>query len=242
LNLGWFIMQVPETLLGTAIAITLLPTIAELFAKEDYDGFRDAANHAVRGMLALTIPAALLLAIGIRPLVEIAFGFDPADVDRVVLATRIYLLGMTGHALLEIASRSFYARQDAITPLWASALNAGSYVVLAFFLASTMGFAGIALANSIVFTTEAVLLLWLLNRAYPGLFQVGNTIWRVVIGAGLAAISLLLILRFIPLNEVILSVGGMLLGILLVLPFIWPELLLMLKLGSKSTTSIEATD
>ncbi|KAA3648238.1 MAG: murein biosynthesis integral membrane protein MurJ [Chloroflexi bacterium] len=242
LNLGWFIMQVPETLLGTAVAITLLPTISELIAREDFDGFRDAANQAVRGMLALTIPAAILLAIGVRPLVDVAFGFEPEGVDRVVLATRIYLMGMTGHALLEIASRSFYARQDAITPLWAAALNAGSYVVLALILASTIGFAGIALANSIVFTTEAILLLWLLNRHYPGLLRTGNTFIRVTLASTAAGIGLFLVMRFVEVNLVILSLGSMLLGLVLVFPFIWPELRLMLKLGSSPKPEPIAAD
>ena len=56
LNLGWFIMQVPETLLGTAFAIALLPTISEQFADGDLDSFRKSVNTAVRTMLAVTIP------------------------------------------------------------------------------------------------------------------------------------------------------------------------------------------
>ena len=37
---GWMIMQVPETLLGTAIATALLPTLSELAARADWNGFR----------------------------------------------------------------------------------------------------------------------------------------------------------------------------------------------------------
>ncbi len=67
LNLGWFIMQVPETLLGTAFAIALLPTISEQFARGDMENSRNRSiqhpyNHA------LTLPIAALMAIGLRPL------------------------------------------------------------------------------------------------------------------------------------------------------------------------------
>ena len=33
LNNGWFIMQLPETLIGTAIAIALLPSLAEFVTR-----------------------------------------------------------------------------------------------------------------------------------------------------------------------------------------------------------------
>lgn len=40
LAFGWMIMQVPETLLGTAIATAMLPTLAELAARDDWHEFR----------------------------------------------------------------------------------------------------------------------------------------------------------------------------------------------------------
>jgi putative peptidoglycan lipid II flippase len=131
LNYGWFIMQVPETLIGTAIAIALLPTLAEHMARGDDLAFRETLTRAVRAMLALTIPIAAFLAAALPPLVAV-LGFDPEGTSLVVLATRAYLLGLAGHALLEIAARSFYARQDARTPLLAAFLNAIAYSLLAY--------------------------------------------------------------------------------------------------------------
>ena len=73
LNLGWFIMQVPETLLGSAIAIALLPSISEIFSRGERENFSQTVNGAVRAILALTIPSAVLLAIGLRPIIARAF-------------------------------------------------------------------------------------------------------------------------------------------------------------------------
>jgi len=143
LNLGWFIMQVPETLIGSAIAIALLPTISEIFARGEYEKFRQTINGAIRTILVLTIPIASLLAVSVRPLVQAAFAFETAGTEMVVLATRIYLLGLAGHALLEIGSRSFYAQKNALTPLFAAALNATLYIGLALLLSSWLGFSGI---------------------------------------------------------------------------------------------------
>ncbi len=237
LNLGWFIMQVPETLLGTAIAIALLPTVSELFARGDKDGFRDTMNAAARTLLALTIPAAVLLAVAVRPLVQAAFGFDAAGTESVVLATRAYLLGLTGHALLEISARSFYAQQDAKTPLIAAALNAFAYLGLALSLSNVLGLVGIAIANSVVFTTEALVLLWLLNRRYPGLFRVGGTFLRISLASAGSGLILFFLLRLGPLadltglNSALAAAAGMALGLAVALPFMWPELRLVLKVG-----------
>ncbi|MCE5207058.1 MAG: murein biosynthesis integral membrane protein MurJ [Chloroflexi bacterium] len=230
LNLGWFIMQVPETLLGTAFAIALLPTISEMFARGEMDRFKTSINSAVRTMIALTIPTAMILAVVIKPLVKLAFDYDDAGTDMIVLATRIYLAGLAGHALLEIASRTFYAQKNAKIPLIAAAINALMYIVLAVTLMKVLGFAGIATANSISFTMEALLLLYLLNRKYPGVLKVRKTLLRVVIGGGLAGIISFLILR-LPYNSFYLSLAGIAAGALICIPFIMPEIRLLLSLG-----------
>jgi putative peptidoglycan lipid II flippase len=235
LNYGWFIMQVPETLIGTTIAIVLLPTLAEHVARGDLGAFNATLQRALRTLLALTIPAAALLAVGVRPLIGI-LGFDAAGTEMVVLATRVYLLGLTGHALLEIAARSFYAQQDARTPLFAAALNAAAYILLAVFLSRSLGFAGIALANSIAFTAEALLLLWLLGRRTEGLLRVGPTLVRVAVGALGGALVAYAMLRLVPiaalslLASTLIALAALAGGLLLVVPFIWPELKLLIRL------------
>ncbi|MFQ5617164.1 MAG: murein biosynthesis integral membrane protein MurJ [Anaerolineales bacterium] len=235
LNYGWFIMQVPETLIGTAIAIAILPTLSELVVRGDDDAFRDTLNRAVRVMLALTIPAAGLLAVGVRPLIGI-LGFDEAGMTMVVLATRAYLLGLAGHALLEIGARSFYARQDAITPLFAAFLNAVGYVVFAIVFSRLWGHTGIAIANSLAFTLEAALLLWLMSRRVPGIFEVRGTVLRVV-GAVVAGGGVVyLLLAFLPPGSwpvaacTLAAAGVLVVGGAATLPFIWPEVKVLARL------------
>ncbi len=47
LNYGWFIMQVPETLIGSALAIALLPTLSEIFSSGKGDDSRKPSGEAV---------------------------------------------------------------------------------------------------------------------------------------------------------------------------------------------------
>jgi putative peptidoglycan lipid II flippase len=155
-------------------------------------------------------------------------------VELVLVVTRLYLLGLAGHALLEIAVRSFYAQQNARTPLLAAALNAAGFILFALILARTMGAAGIALAATLSFTLEALLLLWLLGRDYAGLVAVRPTLIRVLGVTGLTGLGLYALLRFAPFPALYLSLGGMLLGVFIVVLFILPELRIFAHLGPKS--------
>lgn len=225
LNLGWFIMQVPETLIGSALAIALLPSVSEMFSRGDKAGFASTVNGAVRTILALTIPAALLLGIGLRPLVAIAFPiYTPDEVELIVWITRLYLVGLTGHALLEIGSRSFYAQQNARTPLWAAGINSALFIALAIALTRGMGAGGIALAGTIAFTLEALALLWLLARQYPGLGETGSTLLRTAAGCLLGGGLLYALLHWTPLPALYAALGGMVLGMLLAMAVLWPDI------------------
>jgi putative peptidoglycan lipid II flippase len=230
LNNGWFIQQVPETLIGTAIAIALLPSLSELIVRGEGEAFSQTINRALRAMLALTLPIAALLAVSIRPLVQIAFAFGPRETELMVWATRAFLLGLMGHTWLEVGVRSFYAQQNARTPLVAAFLQLVAYLILAVLLSRTVGTTGLALADTIAFTGQALLLLFLLNRRYPGVLAVGSTLGRgilaALVGGGLAFV----LLRWAPLPLVPLSLAALAAGGLVVLPFIWSEVKLLVKL------------
>lgn len=228
LTYGWLFMQVPETLIGTALATALLPTISEKYALNQKDAFRRAINHSLRVLLALTIPSAVLLAIVIPPVIEI-LNFDAAGTEMVIWTARAFLLGLSGHALLEVAARSFYAQQDAITPLWAAGLMALSFTLLALVLAPLLGVAGIALANAIAFTGQALLLLYLLNRRFPGVLKTERTLLRIIAGTVLSA-ALVFFITTLPFMELLLAIVGLALGVIVILPFIWPEIKLLIKL------------
>jgi len=229
LNYGWFIMQVPETLIGSAIAIALLPTLAEIFARGERQVFGDTIQRAVRVLLALTVPVAALLAVGIEPLIPLIFGFDAAGSQLVLWATRAYLLGLMGHALLETAARSFYAQQDARTPLYLAALNALVYIILATSFSKWLAAPGIALANSFAFSLEALLLLLLLRRKYPQALSVSGTVLRSLLAALAGGLLTFAVLQ-LPLPPLAAAPLGMALGGLLALPFIWPEIKTLVKL------------
>jgi len=232
LTYGWMIMQVPETLIGTAVAIVLLPTLAEQFTRQDYQTFQATIQRALRALLSISLPLAAVLAFGLRPLLVFAFHFDTAQTDLLLWVARGYLLGMTSYCLLEIGSRSFYAQQNTLIPLLTAVFKLGLYTLLGISLYRPLGAPGISLTDALAFTGEAILLLTLLNRRLVAPLQIGGTLLRAVLGAVLggatAALALWGLSNFMPAlfaSLAALSLGGL----VAILPG-WKEARLILKL------------
>ena len=232
LAIGWMIMQVPETLIGTAIGTALLPTISEQAALTDWENFQATIERAVRVLVAICLPVAAILAAVIHPLVRMVFGLDEAGTSLVTWTVRAYLLALTGESVLEVAARAFYARKDALRPLATSFMNTAIFIgggVLILRRWPQWGAPGIALLE-MAFTLEAIFLLIWLNRLLPGKVSLGSTLWRglaaAVIGGGVAyALAL-----WLPLSGVLSALVALPLATGAAIPLIWPELRLLFRL------------
>jgi peptidoglycan biosynthesis protein MviN/MurJ (putative lipid II flippase) len=124
-----------------------------------------------------------------------------------------------------------------MVPLYASALNAAGYVVLAITLSNALGFVGIALANSTAFTIEALALLWLLARRFPGLMNVSSTALRAGLASAGTGLALYFLMRLAPFSPFFAALGGLTLAGGAALVFVWPEVKLLLGLGAERATA-----
>jgi putative peptidoglycan lipid II flippase len=227
---GWLIMQVPETLFGTAVGIALLPTLSEHFARSDDRAFFESLGRAARVLFALTVPCAALLAVCMRPLVEAAFQFDAYGTGLVVGAARAYLAGLIGHALLEVAARGFYARQNPVIPLIASVFSAAVFILCAILFFRPLGAAGIGLSNSLAFSLEAGILLVLLWRMYPALGEQKRVGRRSLAAAASSGLVGWACLTYLALDPMAVAAIGLALGSLAAAAWILPELRELIQL------------
>jgi putative peptidoglycan lipid II flippase len=234
LTYGWMILQVPETLIGTAIATALLPTISEQVARNDWQSFRQTIERAAQVLLAITLPITVILGFGLQPLIALAFGprFQGDQMGTLMGVTQAFLVGLAGQSLLEIVVRSFYAQKNAKIPLLASALNAVVFVGLAFLLRQWFGAVGIALAISLAYTGEAVLLFYLLNRRLPERLALSGTLVRGLLAAAAGGALVWIIMNRVslPLPSYGSSVIGLMAGAMVALPLVWREVRLLFKL------------
>ena len=232
LAFGYMIMQVPETMLGTAIATAMLPTLAELAAREDWAGFRSTIERGLRVLIALTIPIAAVMAAGISPLVRAVFGFNAETSMLITWTTRAYLLTLTGFSIQEIAARSFYARKEPMYPLYAVILRLAMFIGIGYLGVTFFKHIGapiIAFAEIALLVESVILFIWLSNKMHEPLVvwsAVGKGLVAALIGGG-TAYSLAVI---VPGSAVVTALLGMIVGGLICLPIIWSEIKLFLKL------------
>jgi putative peptidoglycan lipid II flippase len=225
-------MQVPETILGTAIATALLPTLSEYAARGNWTGFRETIEKALRFLIALTLPIAAVMAAGIHPLVRAVFGFDEAGTSLLTATSRAYLLTLTGFAIHEVAARSFYARKEPMYPLYAVMLRLVLFLTIgltAVTLFRNIGAPVLAFAEIALLFEAIVLFIWLSRRTHIPI-QVGGAVVKgliaAVVGGGIAYVLAV----YLPGSAVLTAVLGMAAGGLAALAIVWSEARLLFKL------------
>lgn len=201
LDWGWRLMQIPQTLIGTAMGTVIFPTLAALSELGDDDNKRSAMTGALRFILVATIPSAVGLIFVGRPIIGLLErgAFDASASELVYTTLRFFALGIIVHSALEVVARSFYADKDTLTPLWAALAGAGINFIGAFafsnvFYAQTFGLqnamlftfnlpysldfrrafgdpSGLALANTIATTVEVGILIIILRKRWHGIHE-----------------------------------------------------------------------
>ena len=206
LDWGWRLMQIPQTLLGTAMGIVIFPTLATLSEMNDLDGKRDAMSGALRFILISSIPSAIGLIVLGMPLISLLErgAFDASASALVYSTLSMFTLGLIAHSALEVVARSFYADKDTLTPLFAAlggaAINFVAAILLsdlravdsAVFLNSVAELmpsasikreigevSGLALANSLGVMFEVLALLVILRRRWHGIGE--NALARTLV-------------------------------------------------------------
>ncbi len=230
LNLGWTFEQVPETIIGTAMAVAILPSLAEFIDRGKIVDFTKTVNNALRIMLAFSLPAAVILGVSIPPLAKGFFGYDAARMALLTACSWMFLAGLVGDTWLEVAVRSYYANLNTRTPFVAALAQVLAFVVLSFLLTPLIGLPGVALAAALTFTTQAVVLLLLLNRNYTGLMRVGGTAFRACLAAIAAGALTILLQAIIPLPSVPSALVALVMGAAVAVPFILREIRLLFAL------------
>jgi putative peptidoglycan lipid II flippase len=204
-NWGWRLMQIPETLIGSAMGFVIFPTLAALSELGDSSGKRQAMNGALRFVLVATVPSAVGLIVLGRPLVGLLErgAFDAAASNMVYSTLQFFALGLIVHSALEIVARSFYADKDTVTPLFVALVAAAINLALSLILSDLIGVGGLALSNSIAVAVEVSILVILLRRRWQGIGE--GALLGVLIRS--AAASLVMALSILALGQVLTAVG-----------------------------------
>ena len=239
LSYGYMFQQLPETLIGTAIGTAILPSRSLYISDKDAVSYQEVIEKACRIALAFSLGAAVIMAVGLGPLIGAFFAFDEAQNLLMMRTLQGFLVGLAGHCLLEIANRAFYAQEQALAPLLATILNVVIYIVAGFLLFRRLDAPGLSLTDSIAFTVQAVLMLIIL--AHPKKFSrflsgenflssapdLRNTLLRSIPGAAAAGGICFAVMNFLIMNNLVKSIVGMVAALAFYCIIILPEIKLL---------------
>ena len=144
--------QLPFGVIAIAAGTVLLPEMSRRIAAGDVAGAHLAQNRAAGFSLALSAPftVAFLVLPGLIMTALFQRGaFGAEDAARAASVLAAYGLALPAVVLVRSAVASFYARQDTMTPLWASLSAIAVNVGLKIWLTGPYGVTGLALATAI---------------------------------------------------------------------------------------------
>ena len=161
LNYAFLLFLLPASLCVVPLSTVLLTDLAGFYHQGNLRALRRQTSSALRLVLLLTIPIALLSALLAEPLVRLVYEygrFQTADTLRTAQALRAYVLGLPFYGSMHLLNRSFYALQDTMTPALVGIGALGLNVIGDLICMQLFSHWGIALARSVTLLATAVTL------------------------------------------------------------------------------------
>lgn len=194
------LMEFPLGVFGVALATVVLPGLSKKAATENWDGFRQDIDTALRLVLIIGVPATLGLLLLAQPLMITLFyygAFTVNDVTMSGMSLMAYSFGLLGFILVKILAPAFYARKDMKTPVKIAVVALVTNTVMNLALIGPFAHVGLAAATSISAFVNAGLLYWFLRKqqAFSPLPGWGK-LWGQVLFAN--SVLVVLILEITP--------------------------------------------
>jgi putative peptidoglycan lipid II flippase len=218
LNYARRIMYVPVGVVAQAAGVASFPFLAGLAARGREAEFHETMAVAMRNTVAAIVPLSAWMMVVATPTVRLIFEqgrFGAADTASTALCLQIMLVVVFCWAVQQIVGRSFYARQDTLTPSLVGTVVCVVSVGVYLLLARRLGAPGVALSSalSVAMYTAALGAVWVRRHGAAGLAGLGRVLGRSValsVAAGLpSAVALWAVERYLPAHPLWRAFAGL---------------------------------
>jgi putative peptidoglycan lipid II flippase len=172
LNYAWQLLMLPHGVLALSVSTVILPTLSRLWQQGDVGAFRATLAGALRPLVFLSLPAAVVLFLFRVPIVQTLFqsgAFGAASTSLVAAPLAWLAAGLVSYAVVEALTRAFYAMHDTTTPAAAGVTIIVVNILLGLVLLDRLGYLALALALTVSTTIEAAILAFVLWRRLGGI-------------------------------------------------------------------------
>ena len=191
------IVQVPLSMFGVAISAAILPVITRAAARNEKDEVRTTIMHGLRQSYFLTCPAMLALIVLGEPIVAAIYQRGHFDAGMTHMASVIlayFAVGLLCFAWVKVTVTGFYAFKDTVTPVIVASISMGLNIAMIFLFVRRMGYQGLALATTISYSVNFILLYILLCRRIGKLWD--RAFVSSMVRITFAGIVMVLVLHF----------------------------------------------
>lgn len=173
------LMEFPLGVFGVAISTVILPHLSRHHASQSTESFSLTIDWALRAVLLVGVPAAVVLAVLSGPMLSTLFQHGEFNAHAVEMAKQsltAFALGITPFMLVKILAAGFYAKQDLRTPVRIGVIAMVTNTILNASLIWSLAHAGIALSTSLAAIVNAGCLFYFLKKR--GLYSSRNG-WKL---------------------------------------------------------------
>lgn len=191
LNYAYRLAQFPLWVFVAAVGTVLLPAMSRASGKGDMAGLRATFAGALRLVLVLSLPLAILFFVLRVPIVSLLLQRGAFDLDSLRITTGIlagYSLAIVGQVLVYICLRVFLARGRLLPALAAGLLSALINIVADVWLVARIGSAGLGYGAALGAAVNAGILLFLLHRSQGILIKPQEVRLPAILGANLPVV------------------------------------------------------
>jgi putative peptidoglycan lipid II flippase len=156
------LVQFPLGIFAIAASTAILPTLSRQAAARQFDELKHTFAHALRLVFFISIPAMVGLIVLREPIVALLFQrgeFDGTATQLTIQAVLYYSLGLWAFSAVRIVAATFFALQDARTPVRIAMISILANIFLGVILMKPLAHGGLALATSLASMLNLVLLM-----------------------------------------------------------------------------------
>lgn len=191
----------PLGVFGVALATVSLPRLSTEYAAGSQEGFAKVLDWGLRCNLLIGTPAAVAMLTLSGPLIICLFfygKFTAQDVMMTQQSVIAYAIGLPAFMLAKILSSTFYAMQDAKTPVRISIFSLIVGMLLSVLLIYPLKHAGLALATGLSAWVNVICLWLMLYKKKINIYKaiINNGWWKFISRLILCNIILMIFLSF----------------------------------------------
>lgn len=155
------LVQLPLSIFGVSVAVAILPALSKAFVQNNDQEQKSLLCSGLRQAFFLTAPAAIALIILRKPVIRLLFQrgeFGEHGTHMAAGALLYAALGLVFFAFVKVMVQGFYARQSTRLPVIIASGSMILNIILNALLVGPMGYQGLALATSISYGVNFLVL------------------------------------------------------------------------------------